>query len=198
MTEIVSTHGSSEAADAPFALSEAPGKFVRDVLGPGYRLGFIGSGDSHDGHPGLVQLATPKRRGGLAAIFSETRDRGGILEALRRRRSYATNGVRIWLQMSVDGAPMGSVLDGAAQGDHELVFEIAGTAAIERVDLIRGEAPPVSIPGEGRLEWSSRRPLPRLAPGEFFYLRVIQADGGAAWSSPVWGPERDATAEESR
>lgn len=196
VTEIVSTHGSSEAADAPFALPDATGSFVRDVLGRGYRLGFIGSGDSHDGHPGLVQLATPKgRRGGLAAILSDRHDRGGILEALRRRRSYATNGVRIWLDMTLDGAPMGSVLDGVAQGPHELVFEIAAPGEIERVDLIRGGAPPVSIPGEGRLDWTHRRPLPRLAPDEFFYLRVVLVDGGAAWSSPIWGPSGEPSGE---
>jgi hypothetical protein len=189
VTEIVSRRGSSEAADAPFAMSNAKGSFVRDALARGYRLGFVGSGDSHDGHPGLVPLATAKdRRGGLAAIFAEERSGPAVLEALRDRRSYATNGPRIWLRVSVDGTPMGSVLEtSAARGDHQLVFEIAATAGIERVDLVRGGAPLVSLPGDGRLEWTLRRMIPRLSPGEFFYLRVVQSDGGAAWSSPIWG-----------
>ena len=53
VTEIVSVHGSSEAMDSPAVIySPVAGNFVRDVLDRGYPLGFIGSGDGHDGHPG--------------------------------------------------------------------------------------------------------------------------------------------------
>ncbi|NQZ98235.1 MAG: DUF3604 domain-containing protein, partial [Myxococcales bacterium] len=70
VTEVVSVHGSSEAPDGPRTIySPVPGNFVRDVLDRGFVLGFIGSGDSHDGHPGLSRLANPS--GGLAAIVSE-------------------------------------------------------------------------------------------------------------------------------
>src|SRR5262245_21486607 len=68
VTEIMSVHGSSEAADSPALIYDAvPGNFARDALEAGYRLGFIGSGDGHDGHPGLTPLGS--HRGGLAAIL---------------------------------------------------------------------------------------------------------------------------------
>jgi hypothetical protein len=55
VTEIVSIHGSSESADTVALIERpVPGNFVRDALGLGYRLGFVGSGDTHDGHPGLT------------------------------------------------------------------------------------------------------------------------------------------------
>ncbi len=58
VTEIVSVHGSSEALDSPGRIyNPLPGYFVRDTLDHGYRFGFIGSGDSHDGHPGSSQRA---------------------------------------------------------------------------------------------------------------------------------------------
>ena len=58
VTEVVSVHGSSEAPDTPLMIySPAPGNFVRDVLDRGFRLGLVGSGDGHDGHPGLAQPA---------------------------------------------------------------------------------------------------------------------------------------------
>ncbi len=58
VTEIASVHGSSEAWDTPGRIYRpVRGNFVRDALARGYRLGFIGSGDSHDGHPGLARPA---------------------------------------------------------------------------------------------------------------------------------------------
>ena len=60
VTEIVSVHGSSEAMDSPGLIySPLPGNTVRDALGLGFELGFIGSGDSHDGHPGKAHLMSP-------------------------------------------------------------------------------------------------------------------------------------------
>ena len=109
MTEIVSVHGSSEAPDAPAVIHEpVAGHFVRDALARGYRLGFVGSGDSHDGHPGA--FTTDPAEGGLAAILSEELTREGVLRALRARRVYATNGARIVLRVALGGAPMGGVV----------------------------------------------------------------------------------------
>lgn len=187
VTEIVSVHGSSEAADTPGRIyNPVPGNTVRDVLVAGLRLGFIGSGDSHDGHPGLAQLSVPDGQSGLAAILAEERTREGVLAALRARRSYATNGERIWLHVTLDGQPMGSVLpaDREAASD-TLRIEVAGTAPIERVDLVRSGAL-VSLPAGDALEFSHERSVPRLVRGEFHYVRVVQRDGRAAWSSPVF------------
>ncbi|MDX1504058.1 MAG: hypothetical protein R3325_16990, partial [Thermoanaerobaculia bacterium] len=57
VTEVSSVHGSSEAADSPGRIyAPVAGNTVRDQLDRGYRLGVVGSGDSHDGHPGLAHL----------------------------------------------------------------------------------------------------------------------------------------------
>ncbi len=78
MTEIVSVHGNSESLDAPRVVHEpVAGNFVRDVLQRGYQLGFVGSGDSHDGHPGLTSLGN-SGSGGLAAILSDDLTREGV------------------------------------------------------------------------------------------------------------------------
>jgi hypothetical protein len=189
VTEIVSVHGSSEAPDSPKSIyNPVSGNFVRDTLAYGYRFGFIGSGDSHDGHPGNAQLQSSPGGGGLAAIFAEDRSREAVLAALRARHVYATNGPRIWLRVSIDGHPMGSTLENAAGAGSEpsqLHFEIVAQAPIERVDIIRSGRI-VSLPGEDRLEWSASRSIPPLAAGEYHYLRVVQRDGGAAWSSPIY------------
>jgi Protein of unknown function (DUF3604) len=189
VTEVVSVHGSSEAPDTPGKIYDAvEGNFVRDALDAGLRFGFIGSGDSHDGHPGLAQLEAPS--GGLAAIFSEEVNRTSILEALRERRVYATNGPRVWLRMWLDEAPMGSIVAaGDAPRGASLRFAVAGTAPIARVDVVRSGKVVTVVAGEKRREISTSIPLAGLRGGEYVYVRVIQEDGGAAWASPVYlGP----------
>lgn len=193
VTEIVSVHGSSEAADSPGRIYDpVEGNYARDVLDRGLRFGFIGSGDSHDGHPGLAHLASPG--GGLAAIFTEDVDRKSLLQALRRRRVYATNGPRIWLRMWLDDYPMGSILPPASgetePQSHQLKFSVATPAPIERVDVIRSGRVIDSLSGQGRREWSEQAEIPLLAAGEYLYVRVVQEDGGVAWASPIYVGER--------
>jgi hypothetical protein len=186
VTELVSVHGSSEALDTPKRIYDAvEGNFVRDALEQGLRFGFIGSGDSHDGHPGLAHLSSPSG-GGLAAIFTGERTRAGVLRALRDRRTYATNGPRIWLRTWLDGNEMGSTIppsDGAA---HELRVVVAAPGTIERVDVIRSGEVAIALPGTDRRELSETLSLPPLRHGEYVYVRVVQEDDGAAWSSPVY------------
>jgi hypothetical protein len=187
VTEVASVHGSSEARDTPLPIYRPlPGNFVRDALGRGYRLGFIGSGDSHDGHPGLPQLAAPS--GGLAAIVSEELTREGVLSALRARRVYATNGPRILLRTALAGHPMGSNLPAPPEGRgrDELFAEVVAPGRLERLDLVRSGELVDSLGLEGQREVRLHRPLEGLRPGEYVYLRAVQEDGGAAWSSPIF------------
>jgi hypothetical protein len=188
VTEIVSVHGSSESPDTVLPIYDpVEGNWVRDALARGYRLGFVGSGDTHDGHPGLAHLDSPSG-GGVAAILSEERTREGVLAALRARRVYATNGPRILLRAAVGPHPMGAVAR-VAEGETQdalLFVHAVGTGPIARVELVRSGAVVDGIDVEGRLEVALERPLEGLRAGEYLYVRVVQEDDGAAWSSPVF------------
>jgi hypothetical protein len=182
VTEVVSVHGVSEAADAPNVIYDAvPGNFVRDALGRDYVLGFVGSGDTHDGHPGLGQLNAPT--GGMAALVGAERTRQGVLEALRTRRTYATSGPRIVLRATLDGDEAGSVIPPRAEG----ILEVLAVAPerLERLDVIRSGTVVLSLP-LGLRSHHLEHELNALAAGEFVYVRVIQEDGQAAWSSPFF------------
>jgi hypothetical protein len=189
VTEVASVHGSSEAMDAPNRIYDPqPGNFVRDVLDRGVRLGFIGSGDSHDGHPGHAHLASS--HGGLAAIFAEELTRDAVRRALLARRCYATNGPRIWLRTALDGRPMGSTV--APRGEDEvnrLDVAVLAPGEISRIDIIRSGGVAASVDGEGERSFSGEFEMPGLGPGEYLYVRVVQSDGGAAWSSPFYAGE---------
>lgn len=183
VTEIVSIHGSSEASDGPVPVRGArDGHFVRDILGLGYRLGFIGSGDSHDGHPGLSLLANPSA--GLAALVTEDLSRDGIHRALKARRTYATNGPRMVLSATLDDATMGSVV--TPTDSPRLRVEITGTSELESLEIIRVSGASERIDLGGQLQALIERDLAPAGDGEVLYLRVLQRDGGAAWSSPFF------------
>ena len=182
VTEISSVHGSSEALDSPSVIySAVPGNFVRDVLDRGYRLGFIGSGDSHDGHPGLAQIASPTS--GLAAILSEEKSRDGVLEALRARRVYATNGARILLDARLDDRPGGATLAAGFTEAPRLTVRVAG-GPLRALELVRSGEIVATLEIEGRRTALWTLTIEDLAAGEYLYVRVLQRDGGAAWSSP--------------
>ena len=204
VTEIVSVHGSSEAADSPGMVvrNALAGNFVRDALDRGYGLGFVGSSDGHDGHPGLAHLASPS--GGVAAILSDEVTREGVYEALLARRTYATNGPRIVVRASYAGWPIGADIpaEAAAAGavgpiagvpQATLVVRAIAPGEIERIEVasrqgatgagaLTGEA----LCAEGERECSLTVPLPGFQAGGYLYLRVVQEDGGAAWTSPFF------------
>ncbi|MDH3519207.1 MAG: DUF3604 domain-containing protein [Myxococcales bacterium] len=193
LTEIVSIHGNSEAQDAPDRIYSAiPGNFVRDALARGYRLGFVGSGDRHDGHPGAYQLEPP--HGGLAAILAEDVTRESVLEALRERRVYATNGARILLRAGLGAHRMGSVVS-LARGERlsaEMVVQVLAQAPLDRVEIVRSGAvvDGAALGGQWDILFSSE--IADLEAGEYVYARVVQDDGGMAWSSPVFVEAPDA------
>jgi len=187
VTEVSSVHGQSESLDAPRRIySPLRGNFVRDVLDRGYKLGFIGSGDSHDGHPGLAHLVNPSG-GGLAAILTADLSRKGVYDALRERRTYATNGPRIILRAAIDAHPMGSTIS-ATEGEAEPLLYIRAitTAPLLAIEVIRSGKIIEQIPGEDLYDMATAVSLEPLRAGEYVYVRVTQTDEGVAWSSPIF------------
>jgi hypothetical protein len=198
LTEVMSVHGSSEAMDSPSLIySPLRGNFVRDALDKGYELGFIASGDGHDGHPGLPHVspfygyrgetsAGPARvgTGGLAAVYSEELTRTALLKELRARSTYATSGPRLLLYATLEDQSMGSRVK-PRPGEAALSLELHGQAPIEELELIRSGAviSRLKLP-EPALDLEHSFRLKDLGEGEYVYLRIRQSDGGLAWSSP--------------
>jgi len=197
VTEIASSHGSSEASDSPSRIYNAvPGGFV---------LGFIGSGDGHDGHPGHTHLSPnygyrrtrpdPLGRraeermgnGGLAGVRATDLTPEALLKAFRSRRVYATSGPRIWLAAALNGRPIGSSTAAAEfEGTALLQIQVSGTSGIEHIDVIRREAPVQRQLCEGRLDVILDFPIEGLSQGDYVYVRVLQNDGAQAWTSPFF------------
>ena len=152
LVEIHSTHGTAEW-------------FFFDALRRGYRVGVTAGADGVSGrpgadHPGSRQIRNV--RSGITAVYATDLTREGIWEGLHARRTYATTGERMLLNVTVDGQPMGSEFD--ADTEPLIQLSVEGTQAIERVDLLCGTEileswTPAPLVAEGslRLLWGGTK-----------------------------------------
>jgi hypothetical protein len=148
------------------------GHYIQDGLKRGMRWGFVASGD-HGGRQ-------------LAAVFAPRLDRETIFHSLKNKRTYATSGERIFLDVRVNGRFMGEefILD---KDTRNVEIHAVGTAPFVEIDIFRnGQSIHkwVTKNTEVNLEWKDIEPV--SIRENSYYVRVIQADGGQAWSSPVW------------
>jgi hypothetical protein len=203
--EIASWHGRFEYYGNPReGRRQVPGHQYQDALRRGRHVGVMGASDTHHLSPG---------EGGLTAVLATALDRESIYDAIRNRRNYATTGARILLEFEAAGAVMGSRV--TVVGPVSLKVRVEGTAPIDRVEIVRNlvdtfaavriEQNPTATEGvyvlyEPRapqtvntLKVPDTRVLQftvsdgeRLSGETSYYVRVTQADGHQAWSSPIW------------
>ncbi|MEO0324927.1 MAG: DUF3604 domain-containing protein [Myxococcota bacterium] len=178
--EICSCHGCYEYPEHPLGQrGELAGETVQALLGQGLRFGFTASSDSHGllWHHGESRKRDPYRTG-LTAVQAPRLDRASVFAALRRRRCYATSGVRIALDATANGQPLGSFL---AAGPMHIDAVAQGTGALEALELVGPEG--VLATGELRGAAASLR---AEVQAPWAYLRVTQVDGEMAWASPFF------------
>lgn len=203
--EIASWHGRFEFYGNPWeGRRQVPGHQYQDALRRGRHVGVMGGSDTHHLSPG---------EGGLTAVLAERLDRASIFDAISRRRNYATTGAKIVLDFEVAGAVMGSRI--THSGPVTIKVRVEGTAAVDRVEIVRNiidtfalvrtEQNPAGTDGVYVL-YEPDKPqavnlvrvpdtrsvsfmvtdTPQAAAETSYYVRVTQADGQQAWSSPVW------------
>lgn len=203
--EIASWHGRFEFYGNPWeGRRQVPGHQYQDQLRRGRKVGVMGASDTHHLQPG---------QGGLTAVLAEELSRPSLFEAVRRRRVYATTGDKIVLEFTADGAPMGSEIEAA--GAVALRVRVEGTGALDRVEIVKDlvdtfaavrleQNPtgpdgvfmvydPAAPQGGTRLalDDTSRLRVSAEDAGasgreHVYYVRVTQANGQQAWSSPIW------------
>lgn len=201
LVEVYSLFGASEAVDVPrpvgrLARSESSPRTSRAGLNRGIMLGFTGGTDTHMGAPAAYHETSfgHGRIGGLTAVWASELSRPAIWEALWNRRTYAVRGERILLHATVNGAMMGAeVTLSAPDQPRRIAIHVAGTAPIETVELIHSGITLHIWRGGNRremaIEFEHPEPMQGLAAcpeRNYYYVRVIQDDGGMAWSSPSW------------
>jgi len=165
---------------------EMAGRHVVDALKLGYRFGFVGGGDIHDGRPGdcLHGDSYPPEGSavqypqGITAAAAPELTREHIYDAIKARQTYATTKSRIYLETQVHG-----------EGDRRrLVISAASEHGIREVAVVRnGDDAEKRLPETDPRVVTSQANVGDMAPDEFCYVRVLTEKGDMAWSSPLWG-----------
>lgn len=179
--EICSCHGCYEHARHPLGQrGELTHQMIDAMLAKGQRFGFTAASDSHGllYHHGECRKRDPFRTG-LTAVQATELTREAVWSALRTRRCYATSGPKILLDFRVNGAPMGSELEG--RGPLSVEGRAVGESTLDRVDLVGPGGVLRSFSANGdELSFSG------VVEAAYVYARVVQRDGEMAWSSPVF------------
>lgn len=150
-----------------------PVGFVSRAWQKGYRLGVIASSDHHSTHFSY------------AMVYTADISRKGILDAVRRRHTYAATD-NILLDVRMGRYAMGDEFSATAPVPIEV--RARGTAPIARGRILRsGRIVYTAEPGEETvsLAYTDTEPADGGST-EYYYVRIEQSDGNVAWSSPIW------------
>jgi hypothetical protein len=153
-----------------------PDGFVWKAWAKGYKLGVQSSSDHVSTHSSY------------ACILVEDFTRQGLLDAMRKRHAYAaTDQIVLDYRIETPDNPpalMGDVINSKAAP--KLLLKALGTAPIKQIDVIKNNTYIHKV-NPNRQDASLEYVDNAAGAGEsYYYVRVEQADGQLAWSSPIW------------
>lgn len=177
-------HGSYEYEGAPRAsLQELTMRIhgayekaglVSNAWAKGIRIGVIASSGHSATHDSY------------ACVLAEEFSRKGIIDAIRRRHTYAATDNIVLDVRAIEGGKeylMGEEF--RARQPVPLLVAAIGTTPIRRVDVIEnGKIAHSTAPMSSEIRFTYR-PAPR-SDTAWIYVRLEQTNGALAWSSPIW------------
>jgi hypothetical protein len=177
-------HTSYEATGAPKTTDDKtdqvhgpyrPAGFVSKALAKGYLLGFQASSDHVSTHVSY------------ACVLAEDLSRKGLMDAMRKRHTYAATDNIV---LDVRLGELGIMGDEVRTAQPRLDVVVLGTGPLDRVEVLRnGEVVHSERPekegSEARFHWEDPAPRKGEKPS-YYYVRVVQKDGQMAWGSPIW------------
>ena len=152
------------------------------ALSKGWKVGAVAAQDNH--HPDWGDAS-----GQISGIWAPSLTPSALLEAIRARRTFASDDRNLALSLKLNGAWMGNVLRGWP--GQPLHWQVEATdpdpgESIVQADLLSlgGSVLATTTGSAANLVWN----LETNNPGGNFWVfaRVRQADGDLAYSSPVW------------
>jgi len=144
---------------------------VWNAWAKGFKLGVQSSSDHSSTHVSY------------AVLLAEDTTREAILNAIRARHAYAATD-NIILDVRSGDHIQGDIFK--TEGRPKLQVRVEGTAPVEKIEIVKNNKfvfsdKPKKASVQLTYEDSDSK------PGEsYYYVRVEQADGQMAWSSPMW------------
>jgi hypothetical protein len=143
----------------------------QNALKNGHTLGVFASSD---------HISTHTSFGG---VYVTEFTRQGIIEGLNARRTIAATD-KIFVELSANGRMLGSKF--ATSDKPVMKIAVFGTAPVDRVTIVRNETNYRPFePGTKKFSVTFTDTAPLVGENRY-YLRVEQADGNMAWSTPLW------------
>lgn len=176
VAEIFQVRGSYEHNGAPRQARRSiqeSGRYMQDVWANGDVIGVIASPDHGGGY-------------GKACVYAEELSRKAILEAVRKRHTFATTASRMFMDVRVNGHLMGEKVAAPAGDQVEVKIRVLCPGEIARVEVCRNnEFVYLNEPASREADLTFLDTAP-LKGRSYYYVRVIQKDDEIGWSSPVW------------
>lgn len=150
--------------------------FYDEAISRGWKIGAAGSEDNHSTNWGNAVSSK-------MAILAASNNRSALMAALQAKRFYSTLDKNLALSFKIGNSEMGSTVTAdtynltieARDGDSESFSEVALVRNGVVVNTWTPDASTVNI-------FASLT----FYNGEYYYVRVKQADGDEAISSPIW------------
>ncbi len=153
-------------------------EFIRS-LDYGWQVGATNNTDNHNVDWGAIG---PNRTGVVMANLT----RADLLDALRARRTYATEDSNAQLYFKANGYWMGSEIPNSGSLEFHAWGSDPDGELISRVDLVttEGQIAASIEPNDSAFDWTLTQ---SITPGVHYYLILVtEADGDRIVSSPVW------------
>ena len=166
----------------------------QEALERGLITGFAAGSDDHTGRPGTSRPTNGGMfgvRGGLLGAYAPSLQRRSIWDAIRARHTFASTGARLILNLTADGHPMGEVF--CSTQPPVLNVKVAGTAPLEKVEVLRGTKvvyshplvePQSGLPTKLRVGWRGSRVKDRTR--RLRWDGSLRADKGRILSARGW------------
>ena len=153
--------------------------FIR-ALNQGWHIAPEGSDDTHSANWGNAWCWTGMMMPGLS--------RRNVLHALQNRQCYSSLDRNCELRFTLNGHPMGAILDLRDRRDIQLDILVKDPDrgdSIARIDLFEDGGVVKSISSDvSSHRWTLSLPLKVCT--HYYFVKVTQADGNVLWSAPIW------------
>lgn len=162
----------------PYSYTRAEAHYVK-ALDQGWHLGAANSQDNH-----ALNWGEPDNLTGMVVMENSP---AGIYEAMKARRTYATETRNLEMTFKANDFWMGSVV-AAEQLDFEIMLHDPDVP-IAKVEMItNGGAVLATYPAgeQNDVQWNFSH-TPGLGRS-WYYVRVTHVNGAMAWSSPIFTP----------
>ena len=184
IVELFQCRGNAEYPGCPREINlkrhrphKSPKGFVNYALkDKKYKMGFIASGDHNS-----IGV-------GVAALWVKELSRGGILEALRNRRCFATTGDKMIIDFRIND----SITDIKVRAEKApgLSMKIKGQRELDKVEILRNSEVIKDYKiTKGSLVFNETFIDENYQDEKevlYYYIRVTQQNKELGWSSPIW------------